>query len=509
MNNNNDNRRIAKNTIFLYLRMLLIMVVSLYTSRIILQALGVQDFGIYNVVGGVVAMFSMISSSLTAAISRFFTYELGKNNFEHLSQIFSSSLFTQVALVLLLFICMETFGLWFVNYKMNIPIERLLAANWVLQCSIISFSIGIISASYNAVIIAYERMDAFAYIGIIEAILKLLVAMVLLYGGSADLLVLYSILQLIVSVAIGLSYIIFGIKKLPGCAVYPKFNLNMFKKIFGYTTWSVFGSLSYAGYNYGYNILLNLFFDPAVNAARGVAVQVQNAVYSFANNFQASLNPQIIKNYAVRNIDRMHQLIFTSSKFSFFMMLLLSLPLTLEADYLLNVWLVEVPPHAVNFVRLILITITFECLAGPMICSNNATGKIKWFQILTNSVFLLSVPVCYLILSIGCLPESIYIIYIASFFISQSIRYIIVFPSISMKMSVYFRSVIARVIVVSIIAIPVPVFLCILIPKSFFSFVVVSLTAMCMVIISVFFFGMTINERKFALSKIKGLKCHM
>lgn len=502
MSQNQENKRIAKNTVYLYIRLIFSLAVSLYTSRVILQSLGVSDFGVYNVVGGAVSMFATISASLSVAISRFLSFELGKKDAGRLSDVFSSSLFIQLTLMAVLLIGMEAFGLWFVNCKMTIDPDRLYAANWVLQCSVLTVCIGMISSVYNAVILSYEKMGAYAYISIAEVLAKLGIAISLFYS-SFDNLILYGILLLILGLIICTVYITYAVKKLPGCKVLPRYNKDIFHSILGYTSWSVLGSVSYVTYNQGYNLLLNVFFDPIVNAARGISVQVQNAVYGFANNFQAAVIPQIIKSYAKEDYDRMHQLVIASSKYSFFLMLLLSLPLILEADFLLHIWLVEVPPHTVNFVRLILSIITIQCLSGPIITANNATGKIKWVQILTCSVMIISLLACYLVLYCGSIPESIYFVYSIFLIIAQAIRMIIVFPSIKMSWAKYFKDVVFRIILVSLVSLPIPLIVYSHLDTTFLSFITTSLVCFISVITSLYCVGLNAEERRLVNNKLK------
>ena len=328
-NTSANNKRIAKNTLLLYFRMLLIMAVTLYTSRVVLATLGVEDFGIYNVIGGVVAMFSVISGSLSSAISRFITYELGRGNKERLKVIFSSSVVIQVCLALLICILAELGGVWFLNNKMNIPMERMDAANWVLQCSIVTFMINLISVPYNAAIIAHERMKAFAYVSILEAILKLAVVFVL-YLSSFDKLATYAVLLVAVAIIIRLIYGYYCKKHFEECKFHFVYDKSVLKDIGGFAGWNFIGSASGILRDQGGNIVINLFCGPAVNAARGIATQVQNAVYGFASNFMTALNPQITKNYAIGNRDYLMFLLYQGSRFSFYLLLLLSLPILLN-----------------------------------------------------------------------------------------------------------------------------------------------------------------------------------
>jgi len=497
-----DNKRIAKNTLYLYARMLLVMVVTLYTSRLVLEALGVEDYGIYNVVGGVVSMFSIITGSLTSAISRFFTFELGKKDFIKLQRIFSTSLSIQLLIILLVFTLLEILGVWFLNHKMTIPSDRINAANWVFQTSIAAFLFGLFKIPFNAAIIAHERMAAFAYLGIMEVILKWLIAEILL-RSQIDNLILYANLQLFLSIILGLSYITYCVKNLDGCALIIRIDKAIFKSMLIYSSWSFMGTVAYTCYNYGYNILLNLFFDPVVNAARGISVQVQHAVESFSNNFQASMNPQIIKNYSAGNIERMHSLVLNSSKYSFFLIFFLVLPLVIEAEMVLNLWLTVVPPHTVNFVRLILVTITISCLSGPMIASCQATGHIKKFEIIIGTIMTLSLPICYVSLYWGGMPESLFYIYLLFTIAALFVRCLIVLPLIGLNWKCYLKNVIARIVAVVCFSVPLPILIYLLSEQStFVSFLGVVISSLISVSTSVYFIGMKKNERIFIFTKL-------
>ena len=342
-----NNRRIAKNTLLLYFRMLLTMIVSLYTSRVVLNTLGIEDYGIYNVVGGVVAMFSVISGSLSAAITRFITFELGVGNKESLNKVFSSSVTIQIGLALIIVILAEVVGVWFLNVKMNIPDERMVAANWVFQFSLLTFAISLISVPYNACIIAHEKMSAFAYISIFEAAGKLGVAF-LIAVSPIDRLIFYAILICCIAIIIRLVYGIYCKRNFEECSYHFIYDGYLLKRMFGFAGWNFLGAASWVLSNHGGNIVINLFCGPAVNAARGIATRVTSAVQGFSQNFMTALNPQITKSYASGDWQYMMTLIYQGARLSFYMLLLISLPVLLNTHYLLEIWLKVVPEHAVT-----------------------------------------------------------------------------------------------------------------------------------------------------------------
>lgn len=500
MDNTTENKRIAKNTVYLYFRQIFVMFVSLYTSRLILKELGVEDFGIYNVIGGVVALLSVFSSSLSSAMSRYYTYELGRRDIKKLELVFSTSLCVLFALSILFLILSEIIGIVALRYVLVIPPLRMHAAFWVLQFSIIEFVLSLFSTPFFGAIIAYEKMNLFAILGIIDALSKLLVVLSLqIFLG--DKLILFAILKSLIAAIMLIFYVILCKDRIEGCSLRLRFDKTIFSSLSKYATWSLFGVVSGVGYTYGYNIILNIFFGPIVNAARGIALQVQSAITSFANNFQASLNPQIIKNYACGNIERMHELVYASSRYSFYLMLLLVMPIIIEADYLLNLWLVEVPPHTVNFVRIVLGVICIEVLSGPLVCSQNATGNIKKIQITTGITMLLSLPICYVIFCHGGSPELLYIVYGIFIIINQIIRVIITCPFVGISFSNYYKNVITNIVKVSFISLPFPILLLYICPSSdTLSFILECLICTTSIILAIYYGGINEDERN-ALSK--------
>ena len=340
--NNSNSQILAKNTLFLYIRMLLTMLVSLYTSRVILKYLGVEDYGIYNAVGGIVSMFGVISASLSTAISRSLTFELGKENSERLKKVFSISIIIQLCIIAVIVLLGETLGLWFLNNKMVIPADRLVAANWVFHFSLLTFAINLFSVPYNASLIAHEQMNIFAYIGILEVVLKLAIVYCLVIS-PIDRLVLYSLLLTCVALVVQVLYFIYCKKHYKECTFSIVRDKTIFKELFNFATWNFIGSASSIFRSQGVNILLNLFLGPVVNAARAISMQVNNAINGFVGNFMTALTPQITKAYAQENYSYLLNCIYRGSKFSFFLLFFLSAPVLVETDYIPRLWLVNVP----------------------------------------------------------------------------------------------------------------------------------------------------------------------
>ena len=505
MTTTENNKRIARNTLLLYFRMLFLMIISLYPSRIVLNALGVEDFGIYNVAGGVVAMFSILSGSLSAAISRFITYELGKNNILKLKVIFSSAITIQIGLGIVIVFFAETIGIWFLNTQMNIPIERMVAANWVLQFSIITFIINLISVPYNAVIIAHEKMSAFAYISIFEAIGKLLIAY-LITISPIDKLIFYAILMCVVAIAIRLLYGYYCKRHFDECRFHFIWNKQIFQQIFSFAGWNFIGASSAVLRDHGGNIIINLFCGPTVNAARGIAFQVNNAIQGFVSNFMTALNPQITKSYAVKNYTYMMTLIFQGARLSFYMLLLLSLPIIINTHYLLTLWLNTVPEHTVLFVRLVLIFAMSESISGPLITAMLATGNIRNYQIIVGGLQMLNLPISYILLSLGAIPETVLIVAVLISQCCLMARLYMLKKMIKLKIKDYLKKVYFNIITVSIIAIILPICMQERLAENFINFLLSSLICMLCTYLSIYYIGCSYEERKFIYNKFLILK---
>lgn len=412
--------------------MILSMLVMLYTSRVVLRVLGVDDFGIFNVVGGVVIMFSFLNSAMSSATQRFLSFELGKSNLLGFTRVFSMSINIHTLIALIVFVLAETIGLWFVNTQLVIPADRLVAANWVYQCSILSFMVTIMSVPYNASIIAHERMGAFAYISILEVGLKLLIVFMLEWL-SFDKLKLYAVLILSVAVIIRLIYGIYCKTKLQGCKYTWFKDKLLFKQLASFAGWNLWGNLAAVGMDQGVNILLNIFFGPVVNAARGIAYQVGGAVRLFYTNFQLAVNPQITKSYAAKDLARMHTLMFQSSKFSFFLMLILSIPILFETEFILKLWLGQVPEYTIWFVRLVLIAGLIDCLSGSLMAGAQASGKVKVYQTVVGGLLLLIVPISYILLKYYSNALVPFVVTICFSVITLIVRLIIIHNLVSFK----------------------------------------------------------------------------
>ena len=391
----------------LYGRMLFSMLVSLYTSRVILNTLGVEDYGIYSVVGGFVAMFSLVSGSLSSAVSRFLTFELGRKDMGRLKLMFSTSLSIHVILALLVILVAETVGLWFLNTQMTIPADRLHAANWVFQASVCSFALGLCSTPFNASIVSHEHMGTFAKVGIMDVMLRLLVVLFIAYSSwHFDRLIVYSLLLVLVSISLQCFYLHYCSRHFEECRWRFSFDRPCWKEMSSFAVWNFIGCTAALLKGQGVNVLLNIFVGPALNAARGIAVQVNAAICSFSGNFMTALNPQITKSYASDNREYTMSLVERGSRFSFYIMFILALPVLLETDFILQLWLKQYPDHTVNFVRLVLLLSLSEMLSNTLITLQNANGNIRNYQIAVGGMLLMNFPLSYCCLKAGFLPES-------------------------------------------------------------------------------------------------------
>lgn len=404
-----NNKRIAKNTLFLYFRQLLVMAVSLYTVRVVLAELGTEDYGIYNVVGGFVAMFSIISGSMALAVNRFITVEIGRDNVMQATRIFSTSVIILLLFSVLICIGLETFGVWFLNAQMDIPGGRMVAANWALQLSLLAFVINLMSVPYNAVIIAHERMSAFALISILEVTFKLAVVFVLRWM-SFDKLITYACLTTLVALIIRTVYAIYCKHHFEESHFKFTFDKGLLREMLGFTGWAFWGNAVILLKDQGVNVLLNLFCGPVVNAAQGIAMQINAAVYSFVSNFMTAIRPQIIKNHASGNLLPMYTQIIKSGKFGFLIMLLILLPLCGNIDYVLGLWLVDVPVHTANFVVLVLLYSLLDGILTPIAIGVFAQGEIKAYEIALCIIYAVNFIVSYVCLKLGMPPETVFVL---------------------------------------------------------------------------------------------------
>lgn len=500
MSHSANNQRIAKNTLLLYVRMLFGMLVSLYTSRVILQTLGVENYGVYNVVGGVISMFTFLNGAMSSATSRYITFEIGKGNMEQLKKVFSTSLQIHAIIALLIVILGETVGLWFLMNELVIPDGRMDAAMWVYQCSIVSCVVGIMSVPYNADIIAHEKMSAFAYISVLEIILKLAIVY-LLVVLPFDKLKVYAVLVLMVGLLIRYIYTRYCHKHFEESQYIHRIDKPLLKEMSSFAGWSFWGNLSFVLYSQGLNMMLNIFFGPVVNAARGIATQIQGVVTQFVTNFQMALNPQITKTYASGELDKMHSLMFRSARFSFMLLFFLSLPILLEINYILTLWLGIVPENTVIFARIIIAISLIYTIANPCVIANQATGKVKVYQAVVGGLLLLILPISYIVLKMGAPAYSVFIVHFCMESVAQFARMYMLRNMIDLPLLSYVKNIYLPIMGVVLLSIVLPLLVYSNMQEGFIRLLAVGMTCVVSVAMTSLFIGMTRNERTFLIDK--------
>ena len=501
MNNSNNNRRILKNTLFLYFRMILTLGVSLYTSRVVLNTLGVEDFGIYSIVGGVVTMMIFLSGAMSSATQRFLSFELGKNDTLQLHNVFKMSVNIHLLIVVIVVIVLETVGLWFLNTHLVIPAERLAAANWVFHCAVFSFCCVIMGVPYNAAIIAHEKMSAFAYISIADVCLKLIMVFIL-QQGLGDRLENYALLMAFVNVFILGCYFVYARCNFVTTRYQWFWEPSLFKTLLSYTGWNLFGNLASVATNQGVNILLNVFFGATVNAARAIAFQVNAAMMGFVSSLHTSINPQIVKSYAANDYQYMQKLVFSGARYSFFLLFFLAIPILLQTNVILTVWLGVVPDYTVNFVRLVIVDSLIISLSGTLMTAFQARGRIKKYQIIVGLIIMCNLPISYIFLKMGfdasvAMVISIMISLVALFarviLLSQHFDYIIN----------SFMALLLRVLVVSIGSLLFALVLPVYNGAPILSFILTCVGCWSITLVFIIFFGLTGVERKYLELKFK------
>lgn len=499
-----NNKTIAKNTLMLYMRAILMMGIGLYTSRIILKALGITDFGIYNAVGGIIAMFGFISSSLSNATSRFITIAIGRVDQSYTNRTYGNIKVMYYILCVVIVLFAETVGLWFLFNKMTIPADRMSVAFWVYQYSVLSSVVGFISVPYNSAIIAHERMSAFAYISLLDATLKLVICF-LLQMSPYDKLIVYATLLFFVGVIDRIIYAVYCNKRFEEVHAPARIDKEQLREILTMSGWSLSGNLFWILNTQGVNLILNVFFGPVVNAARGIAMQVQGVMGQFVTNFQTAINPQITKSYANVEYDRMHSLLHLSSKFSYFLMLLMSVPVFIEAPIILKWWLGTIPDNTIVYLRIILLYSVFATLANPLWIAVLATGKLKKYQLWDNTVQALVLPISYIAFKFfHAASYWVFIILLVAEIVEIFVRVWVVLPLINHKYLDYIREVVIPLVLVSFIAPLVPLalsnYLC---TNEVVEFFMISVISVLSSLLFIWLLGMKRSERVYFVEFLK------
>lgn len=501
-----DQRKIAKNTILLYVRMGVIMIIGLLVSRYVIKILGRDDYGLYGAVGGIVVGFSFLNGVISTACNRYFAIELGKNDMEALHRVFCLNVTLFIGVGILIFLLAETVGLWYLHYQLVFPPERDAAVNWVYQFSIMAFVVNMMAIPYQAIITAREHMGVFAASCIVEAVMKLILVLVLI-KLDYDKLICYSFMMFFLTFSLSLFYFLYSRHRYQECRYRFYWNKTLFKEIIGYTGWNIIGAIAGIGRFQGTNtIILNKFFGTSANAAWQVAYQNFFAnVNNFVTNFSKAFNPQIIKSYAANEREAMLKLVFQSSKFSYMLLFFIILPVYIEAPFLINIWLwkVEIPEYAILFTRLILIVALIDTLSYPFMTAVQATGKIKWYQIVVGGVLITILPISYVLLKYFHLgQETVFYVLISTSVVSQILRILFMNHLHGMSIFNYLKEVILPVIGVSVTAIVISFFAKQLLGDGLWQSLTEIITCLCITSFAVFFIGMNKTERKHFLETV-------
>lgn len=499
--NTHRGRTIARNTLMLYVRMIFLLLVGFYTSRVVLDSLGENDYGIYSVVAGVVAMFTIISGALNSAVSRFITFEMGKGSAASLNKVYSTSVIIQIMLSLIVVAICEPVGIWFIKNEMTISPDRIPAALWVLQFAILSFVVNLMSVPQMASITAHEKMSAYAYIGILDGLLRLATALLILHS-PIDRLVWYSALMALSVIIVRIAYGIYCRSNFPECRFRLVFEKGLVREMFSFAGWNFIGVTSGVLRDQGGNILVNLFFTTAMNAARGIAVQLNGAVQGFVTNFMTAVNPQITKSYASGDRDYMLSLVKKSSRMSFFLLFIIALPMLFNTEFLLEIWLKDVPAQSAAFVRLFLIFALSESLSNPLITAQLATGNIRNYQIIVGGLQLLNLPVSYVFLRHGAPAETTVAVSIVISQICMAARLALLKKMVGLSPKEFFRNVYIKVISVAAVSVILPVIIGRVCPDGFVGFCISVPVCVVSAAVAILFLGCTKAERKEVVSMI-------
>lgn len=497
-----NSRRIAKNTLMLYFRMFITTIVGLYTSRVVLNTLGVTDFGIYNVVGGIISMAAFLNSAMVAASQRFLSFELGRGDHERLKRVFCTSINIHAVICLIAFALAETVGLWFVNTQLVIPAERMVAANWVYQASIFSFMINVMSVPYNSAIVAHEKMSAFAYISILDVTLKLLIVYLLLVFPF-DKLIVYSILMVCVVALIRICYTVYCKRHFPECTYKRMMDWALFKEMFSFAGWSIVGSMGFSFKDQLSNIILNLFYGPTVNAARGIGIQVTAHVKTFAQSFTMALNPQITKQYAAGNIEASRKLVYAGSRYTFYLLTLISIPVIINIDYILELWLGVVPQYTGMFVIFSILISLIYALSECVTKAIQATGRIKWFQIGVSIIMLSELPFAWYLMKLGFPPYAVMWPGLVTYSVALLFRFWLIHNYVP---GYYFQEYIVQVVGRSVLVFMLSLGICLYCCKfqnSIMGLLLSSLLCFCLSSVIVLVLGMYQDERRVVYNRIK------
>lgn len=498
-----SNKRIAKNTLFMYFRMLIIIVVGLYASRIILATLGASDYGLFNVVGGIVVLLASINGTLATGTQRFLSFAIGESDEEQLKSVFSTAVLLHLLFAVIFLIIAETVGLWFLNVKMNIPEGREIAAFWVYQFSILSTVISIVQIPYMSALIAHEKMSIYAYMSIYDSVAKLLI-IYLIQVAPLDKLIFYAGLIFVVGVTSALMYNLYCRRNFKECRLHPKLEKKIFKEMAVFSGWNMFGCVAVPAQTQGVNILLNIFFNTVVNAARGIAVHVNSMLIQFVGNFQTAVNPQIVKLYASGKKDEMIRLVINNSKFAGYLYLFIAVPLFVEVEFVLDIWLVDYPDYTIPFLRIILIQSLIQTLTRPVVMVVHAVGKMRDVNLTAGLALLLILPVTYFFLKLGVDPVTVFAINIIPWLLETFFELYFENKYIGFPIWGFYKNVYLVVLPIALIIGAVPYFAHMFLPLEGWSrFLVVCTLSVMISGVVIFYLGLSKHLRGLVVDKVK------
>lgn len=505
----NKNTTLAKNTIFLSIRMIFVMFVSLYTSRVFLHSLGVDDFGINNVVCGFVAMFSFLNTSLSNGIQRFYNSEMSKSGDEGIKLVYNSALLIQGGIAILVILLLETIGIWYINNKMVIPVERLSTAMWIYQFSVISSVLVIMQTPYSAAVMAYEKMNYYAVVGIVDVLLKLVLALVIPYV-SGDHLLFYGAMMLGITLLSFVMYVGYAKIKFIALRLNWKVQKDLLKHMITFSGWNFFGTFACMVREQGLNIVLNLFFGPVVNAARGIAYQVSSALQGFVSNISVAAKPQMVSSFAEGNAERTLKLMYSMSKLSFFILYLMAVPVCLEIDYILHLWLGDVvPQHTANFVVLVILTNFMNNLNAPLSNVVYATGKMRNYEVTFSVINILIIPVAYVALEMGLPPEAAFFSYFVMTIIVQIGCLYVLRTIIKISLTDYFYRLCCPLLIFSVVAIPLPYIIKMSMSVGFYRLGCVTVMTCITAFVSFYCIVLNRKEKNIAVNGFNKIKSHV
>ena len=493
---------VARNTVMLTFRMLLLLLIGLYTSRVIIHALGQDDYGLYNAVASFVTLFTMVTNAISMAVSRFLAFELGSGNTAKLSRVFSTSVVIQLIFCGILLLLTETFGLWYVHHVMNIPDGRTTAAVWVLQCSMGVLMLSLLSVPYNATIIAHERMSAFAYISILEAVLKLGVALLIGFTSS-DKLKAYALLMLAVALIVRCTYAFYCRSHFEESRSRMSFDKSLLHEMTGFAGWNLLGSGAYVVNTHGVNQLVNVFFGVGVNAARGVALQIETIVRQFVSNFLTAINPQITKSYAGGDVGRSFRLVNKGAKFAFLIVWTIALPLCFEADLLLDIWLGHVvPAYSALFVKLSVFVALVDMLCAPAVTLELATGDIKKFYLIVGALTLLVLPISWVLFALGGAPQVSYWVFLIVYVVVDIAKLLVLSGQTGFDLRAFAREVLLPAVLVALVSLPAAWAAARLVADPLWRLLAVLAASTAAILAGSWLFALTPGEKAFVLERI-------